>query len=206
PLISAGQVTTLISTHTCSNLLLRPVGVEPSTIGPGGLPVGFAPDECFTTADGRDDGMQALGLRMAAQTGYSNQFGWELYDTTGTTEDYSYNATGGYGYTFEIGPEQFHPPFVEVVPEYVGTTAAAQAVTVQDAGALTTDSALDCGDAVTPTTVGGGLREAYFHALENAANPATHATLTGTAPAGAEIGVTRTGTFPLWDGTPVEDT
>ena len=205
-LISTRQVTTLISNHTFSNLLLRPVGVEPSTIGPDGLPVGFAPDECFTTADGRDDGMQALGLRMAAQTGYSNQFGWELYDTTGTTEDYSYNATGGYGYTFEIGPEQFHPPFEEVVAEYVGTTAAAQAVTVEDAGALTTDAALDCGDAVTPTTVGGGLREAYFLALENAANPATHATLTGTAPAGAEIGVTRTGTFPLWDGTPVEDT
>ena len=30
--------------------------------------------------------------------------------------------------------------------------------------------------------------------------------LEGTAPEGAEIGVTRTGTFPLWDGTPFEDT
>ena len=59
---------------------------------------------------GVDNGMQALGERMAAQNGYSNQFGWELYYTTGTTEDYSYNATGGYGYTFEIGPDEFHPP------------------------------------------------------------------------------------------------
>ncbi|HEV2088657.1 MAG TPA: M14 family metallopeptidase, partial [Cryptosporangiaceae bacterium] len=105
-LISTRQVTTLITNHTFSNLILRPVGVKPSTIAPDGDPVGFAPDECFTTADGRDNGMQAVGERMAAQTGYSNQFGWELYDTTGTTEDYSYNATGGYGYTFEIGPNE----------------------------------------------------------------------------------------------------
>ncbi|WP_370327536.1 M14 family zinc carboxypeptidase [Euzebya sp.] len=205
-LISTRQVTTLISNHTFSNLLLRPVGVEPSTIGPDGLPVGFAPDECFETAEGVDDGMQALGLRMAAQTGYSNQFGWELYDTTGTTEDYSYNATGGYGYTFEIGPEQFHPPFEEFVAEYDGTSESAEAVTPENAESLTTSAGRDCGDAIEPESVGGGLREAYFLALENAANTATHSTLTGTAPEGAEIGVTRTGTFPLWDGTPVEDT
>ncbi|HVM18354.1 MAG TPA: M14 family metallopeptidase, partial [Egibacteraceae bacterium] len=94
-LISTRQVTTLITNHTFSNLILRPVGVKPSTTAPDGDPVGFSPDECFTAADGKDKGMQALGERMAAQTGYSNQFGWELYDTTGTTEDYSYNATGG---------------------------------------------------------------------------------------------------------------
>ncbi len=205
-LISTRQVTTLISNHTFSNLLLRPVGVEPSTIGPDGLPVGFAPDECFTTADGRDNGMQALGERMTAQTGYSNQFGWELYDTTGTTEDYSYNATGGYGYTFEIGPDQFHPPFEDVVAEYTGETDAAQAVTPENASDLTTAAGRACGDTVEADTVGGGLEEAYYLALENAADAGTHSVLEGTAPAGAQIGVTRTGTFPLWDGTPFEDT
>jgi len=59
--------------------------------------------------------MKDLGARMAAQNGYRNIHGWQLYDTTGTTEDWSYAATGGYGYTFEIGPNEFHPPFAEVV-------------------------------------------------------------------------------------------
>lgn len=205
-LISTRQVTTLISNHTFSNLLLRPVGVQPDTIGPDGFPIGFAPDECFTTADGDDYGMQSLGERMTAQTGYSNQFGWELYDTTGTTEDYSYNATGGYGYTFEIGPDEFHPPYEEYVEEYLGTSASAQAVTPESARALTTSTGQGCeGDPVEHDTVGGGLREAYWIALENAANSATHSVVAGEAPAGAEITVERAGTFPLWDGTAFED-
>ena len=205
-LISTRQVTTLISNHTYSNLLLRPVGVNPSTMHPDGFPVGFAPDECFTQEDGLDNGMQALGERMTAQTGYSNQFGWELYDTTGTTEDYSYNATGGYGYTFEIGPNQFHPPYEEYIAEYTGSADAAQAVTLDNMSDLTTAVGRSCGDNVAAETVGGGLREAYWLALENAADTSTHSVLEGTAPEGAEIGVTRTGTFPLWDGTPFEDT
>lgn len=81
-LISTRQVTTVLTNHTFSNLILRPVGVQPGATAPDGDPVGFAPDECFTGPDGVDDGMQALGERMAAQNGYSNQFGWELYDTT----------------------------------------------------------------------------------------------------------------------------
>ena len=40
---------------------------------------------------------------MAAENGYTSQKGFELYDTTGTTEDWSYFATGGLGFTFEIG-------------------------------------------------------------------------------------------------------
>ncbi|MFP5310595.1 MAG: M14 family metallopeptidase [Actinomycetes bacterium] len=206
-LISTRQVTTLISNHTFSNLLLRPVGVVPTTEGPDGFPVGFAPDECFTDDSGQQAGMQALGERMTAQTGYSNQFGWELYDTTGTTEDYSYNATGGYGYTFEIGPDQFHPPFEEFVAEYIGDTAAADSVEPAFVSELTTIAGRECdGDPVDHDVVGGGLSEAYWIALENAADTATHSVISGEAPAGAEITVTRAGTFPLWDGTPFEDT
>ena len=110
-LVSSRHVTMLISNHTFSNLVLRPNGVNPQTIGPDGNPVGDAPDEAA---------MKDLGARMAAQNGYANIHGWELYDTTGTTEDWSYNATGGYGYTFEIGPNEFHPPYPEVVDEYLG--------------------------------------------------------------------------------------
>ena len=206
-LISSRQVTTLITNHTFGNLILRPVGVNPAVVGPDGNPVGFAPDECFTTSDGDDLGMQALGERMAAQNGYSNQFGWELYDTTGTTEDYSYNATGGYGYTFEIGPNEFHPPYEEVVDEYLGTTAAAEAVTSQNAGERTTAAADDCaGSGPEHTTVGGGLRESFLVAFENAVDARTHSLIRGEAPAGATLTLSRSGVFPLWDGTPFADT
>jgi hypothetical protein len=208
-LISNRQVTTLITNHTFSNLILRPVGVHPDTVGPDGNPVGFAPDECFTAEDGRDRGMQTLGERMAAHTGYSNQFGWELYDTTGTTEDYSYNATGGYGYTFEIGPDEFHPPFEEVVAEYTGDNDAARSVTPENAHELTTDAADDCaGDPHDHDHdhVGGGNREAFLVAFENAIDAATHSVIRGTAPAGATLTLERTGVFPLWDRSFVADT
>ena len=78
------------------NLVLRPPGIRAA---------GETVDEAA---------MKDLGARMAAQNGYRNIHGWQLYDTTGTTEDWSYNATGGYGYTFEIGPDEFHPPFPKV--------------------------------------------------------------------------------------------
>ena len=103
--MTSRQTTMLISNHTFSNLVLRPNGVNPSTLGLDGKPVGDAPDE---------EGLKQLGARMTAQNGYANIHGWQLYDTTGTTEDYTYNATGGYGYTFEIGANEFHPPYPEV--------------------------------------------------------------------------------------------
>ena len=79
---------------------------------------------------------------MAQQNGYISQSGYDLYDTTGTTEDWSYFATGGLGFTFEIGLNEFHPPFEEIIGEYVGAGAYA----------------------------GKGNREAYFLAMENAAD------------------------------------
>ena len=214
-LISTRQVTTLITNHTSGELILRPVGVQPSTIGPDGSPIGFAPDECFTDADGTDRGMQAIGEMMAAQNGYSNQFGWELYDTTGTTEDYSYNATGGYGYTFENMAGEFHPPYEQVVEAYTGEAPAAAGVTldadgrpVRANGTLLTTAAGDTcgGEPVTHEVVGGGNREAFLIAFANAVDTATHATITGSAAPGSEITVSRTGDFPLWDGTPLTDT
>jgi hypothetical protein len=162
-LVSRRQVTTLISNHTFSNLVLRPNGVHPDTIGHDGQPVGDAPDEA---------GLKALGARMTAANGYANIHGWELYDTTGTTEDWSYNATGGYGYTFEIGPDEFHPPFPQVVDEYLG------------AG----------------TYAGKGNREAYLVALENTVDAATHAVITGQAPKGATLRLRKQFSSPTWAG------
>jgi hypothetical protein len=162
-LVSSRQVTTLISNHTFSNLVLRPNGVHPDTIGHDGLPVGDAPDE---------EGLKALGAKMAAANGYANIHGWELYDTTGTTEDWSYNATGGYGYTFEIGPNEFHPPFPEVVDEYLGAGQYA----------------------------GKGNREAYLVALENTVDRSNHAVITGKAPKGATLMLRKTFATPTWEG------
>ncbi|MFZ5849579.1 MAG: M14 family zinc carboxypeptidase [Actinomycetota bacterium] len=162
-LVRSRQVTTLISNHTFSNLVLRPNGVHPDTVGPDGLPVGNAPDEA---------GLKRLGAKMTAANGYANIHGWELYDTTGTTEDWSYNATGGYGYTFEIGPDEFHPPFPEVIDEYLGAGKYA----------------------------GKGNREAYLLALENAANTRTHSLITGKAPRGAVLRLKKTFDSPTWEG------
>jgi hypothetical protein len=97
---------------------------------------------------------------MASHNDYANIRGWQLYDTTGTTEDWSYWNTGGLGYTFEIGPGAFHPPFATgVVAEYLGRAPAAGAGR-------------------------GGNRAAYFAMLESTANAAHHSTITGIAPPG----------------------
>jgi Zinc carboxypeptidase/RTX calcium-binding nonapeptide repeat (4 copies) len=158
-LISTHQVTALITNHTFSALVLRPPGL-------GGVPNPV--DEPI---------YKALGDAMAAQNGYVSQHGYELYDTTGTTEDWSYYATGGLGYTFEIGcngtpPDNcignFHPPFPEMVAEYDGTSPLAQAVG------------------------GGGNREAFFLAQEAAADPARHSVIAGNAPGQALLRLQKT--------------
>ena len=79
---------------------------------------------------------------MAAENGYASQFSYELYDTTGTTEDWSYYATGGLGYTFEIGPEHFHPPFAETVAEYEGGNRAAYFLAQENTADATKHSVL----------------------------------------------------------------
>jgi hypothetical protein len=158
-LISSRQVTNLITNHTFSNLVLRPPGIRQA---------GETVDEAA---------MQALGARMAAQNGYRNIHGWQLYDTTGTTEDWSYNATGGYGYTFEIGPNEFHPPFPQVVDEYLGAGIYA----------------------------GKGNREAFLLALEAAADATQHSMLSGKGPVGAVLRLTKEFDTATFDGTPIRD-
>jgi hypothetical protein len=105
---------------------------------------------------------------MGAAAGYTSQYGYELYDTAGTTEDDTYAATGGYGYTIEMGPPggNFHMPYqVGVIDEWTGAN---------------------------PHSANrGGLREALLIAAEAAAAPADHAILRGTAPAGDTLRVTR---------------
>ena len=150
-LIAGRQVTTLITNHTFSNLVLRP---------PGTAAHGTTVDEPI---------YKALGDSMAAENGYSSQYGYQLYDTDGTTEDWSYNATGGLGFTFEIGDLGFHPPFEETVAEWNGTT--------EDA-------------------TGGGNRDAYYKAQENTADTTKHSVLAGAAPTGSVLRLTKTFEMP----------
>ncbi|MEX2197081.1 MAG: M14 family zinc carboxypeptidase [Thermoleophilaceae bacterium] len=137
------HVTTLISIHNVAALVLRPPGLKGA---------GLAPDE---------ERMKQIGDAMGAAAGYVSQYGFQLYDTAGTTEDDSYAGTGGYGFTIEMGPPDgnFHMPYeTGVVAEWTGENEHANG--------------------------SGGLREALLIGAEAAASAADHAVLQGTAPAG----------------------
>ena len=168
-LISSRHVTALITNHTFSNLVLRPPGIAVQ---------GETPDEPL---------YKALGDAMASHNGYASQFSYQLYDTTGTTEDWSYYATGGFGFTFEIGDLGFHPPFAETIAEYRGTTEDVP-------------------------QGGGGNRAAYLLIQEAAADASKHSIVAGQAPEGAVLRLKKTFQTPTSqknaDGSPrtFEDT
>jgi hypothetical protein len=114
--------------------------------------------------------MKQLGDEMAADTGYTSQYSWQLYDTSGTTEDWNYAAAGTYGYTIELGPAdwqggQFHVEYPRaVVEQWTGRKSRA----------------------------GKGMRAALMTMAEAAANPADHAVVKGSAPPGSVLRVKRT--------------
>jgi hypothetical protein len=142
------QITALITLHNVAALVLRPPGLHDE---------GKAPDE---------ERMKEIGDAMGAAAGYTSQYGFELYDTAGTTEDWNYAAAGTYGFTIEIGPENgdFHMPYkTGVIDQWTGDYGPAQR--------------------------GKGLREALLIAAEAAANPADHSVVTGTALGGSTLRV-----------------
>jgi Zinc carboxypeptidase len=140
----AHDVTTLITLHNVAALVLRPPGLASQ---------GLAPDE---------QRLKLLGDKMAKDTGYTSQYGWQLYDTTGTTEDWNYAAAGTFGYTIEIGPPggAFHQDYESgFIDQWTGGN---------DAG----------------PTKGKGLRDALLLAAENSFEPIDHSILAGRAPGG----------------------
>ncbi|MDA0168233.1 M14 family zinc carboxypeptidase [Solirubrobacter taibaiensis] len=163
-LVSRNQVTTLITNHTTAGLVLR---------APGLAAIGDPVDE--------HRGYKALGDAMAKENGYFSQKSFELYDTTGTTEDWSYNATGGYGFTFELycgapnydtgdcDDPAFHPRFATMAKEWDGTSPQAD------------HAGYD----------GKGNREAFYLAAESTIDEARHSVLKGSAPAGARLTLTK---------------
>ena len=132
------QVTNLITLHNVAALVLRP---------PGRHADGLAPDE---------PRLKELGDAMADATGYTSQYGWQLYDTSGTTEDWNYAAAGTFGYTIEVGPDG------RLLPHAVRDRRR------RPSGTAHGDHA------------GQGMREALMLSLESAANPADHSVIEGT--------------------------
>jgi hypothetical protein len=178
-LVSRNQVVTLITNHTTAGLVLR---------APGLAALGDPVDE--------NRGYKALGDAMAKHNGYFSQKGFELYDTTGTTEDWSYNTAGGFGFTFEIycgapnyetgdcDDPAFHPLYETMVKEWTGENP--QADHENDPGP---NAGFD----------GQGNREAYYIAAESTLDEQRHSVLEGSGPAGARLRLTKTfktETFP----------
>ena len=150
-LVASRPVVTVVSNHTFGNLMLRPPSVR--SLGEG-------PDARLLTG---------LGDAMAAAGGLTSQHAYDLYDTTGSAEDWAYWSAGAPGFTPEIGPDtgagppDFHPLFESIVPSaYWGTGGR------------------------------GGMREAYLLALENAADPSRHSVIDGAGPAGSTIELSKT--------------
>jgi murein tripeptide amidase MpaA len=158
-----------ITNHTFSNLWLRPPGVASQ---------GLAPDEEL---------YKAIGDAAAAENGYQSLLSYQLYDTTGSTEDWTYWTAGSLGYTPEIGCEKFgeqpgdcavgafHPVFERTVNEWTGDTEFARGA--KPGG-------------------GGGNREAYYLSHEAALDRRSHSRLEGSAPAGATLRLTKTHETP----------
>ena len=152
------QPAVLITNHTFTGLLLRP---------PGTARFGPVPDE---------ERLRALGDKMANATNYISQFSYQLYDTTGTTDDYLYDGLGAFSYTPEIGKTEFHPAYSEFVAEYEGRPEV-------DRFGDPTGNQL------------GGLREAYTLAGETVLDPGSHSIIKGTAPAGRTLRIKKTITY-----------
>ncbi len=139
-LIAGRQVTVALSNHTYGDLLLRPPSLRDQA----------PPDEAA---------LKQLGDEIAAPAGLTSERGYELYDTSGAMEDWSYWATGGLAFTAELGDgattdqdglEAFHPPFAQVASWYPA------------------------------------LRRSFQRALEWAADPAHHSVISGRGPAGRD--------------------
>jgi Zinc carboxypeptidase len=153
------SITNLITNHTFSNLVLRP---------PGTVDAGAPLEEPL---------LKDLGARMTGHNGYANIPGYGLYETSGTTEDWTFWTAGSLGYTFEIGPTEFHPPYeTGVVAEYLGLPPA------EGAG-------------------NGGNREAYYEMLASTADRRHHSVIRGRAPEGWTLRLHKSfmsSTSPVW--------
>ena len=72
-----------------------------------------------THDDAPDDVLLArLGFAMGDYVKYRPTKSIDLYVTTGTCSDWMYGTFGSVSYTFEHAGSSFHPPYLEVVPQF----------------------------------------------------------------------------------------
>lgn len=72
-----------------------------------------------THDDAPDDVLLArLGFACGDYVKYRPTKSIDLYVTTGTCSDWMYGTFGSVGYTFEHAGDSFHPPYLEVVPQF----------------------------------------------------------------------------------------
>jgi hypothetical protein len=162
------DVTSLLTMHNFASLVLRPPGLHTQ---------GQAPDETR---------LKELGDAMGDDTGYTSQYGWQLYDTSGTTEDWNYGAAGTFGYTIELGPESgdggnFHISYDRgVVEQWEGRGSRK----------------------------GRGVRKALLRIAQWAASRPDFGTIYGRAPAGRILRLKKTfktSTSPICQGAALTD-
>jgi Zinc carboxypeptidase len=122
----------------------------------------------------------AQGLGEATNNGYTNiRDSAHDYETAGETIDWSYYATRGFALTMElVGPVQGCP---QARPNYLNCTMADY--TGSPPAAAST--------AQKTTFTGHAVRDAFYEALVWASLPAGHSLITGTAPAGATLKLTK---------------
>ncbi|SFB60175.1 Zinc carboxypeptidase [Amycolatopsis marina] len=138
-LVTSRQVTSLQSLHNYGSLVLRP------------------PQQSSTPLTVDEETYAAIGDRLGDATGYRSIPSYQLYDTSGSTGEWSYFTTGGFGFEFELGGDNFHIPYQQgVIDQYFGTGSAEGAE--------------------------GGVREGLLRQFEIAADDDHHAVITGTAP------------------------
>src|SRR3954451_19482417 len=164
-IIASHQVTALITAHTNERAIFYP---------PFDLNAGDTPE--------LNTGYRALAQAMLAATnnGYTNtRDSAHDYETTGETNDWSYYATRGFGFTQElIGPVAGCP---QALPNYLNCTTADF---TGHAGPTSTA-------AQTATFEGHPVRDAWWTVLAYASLPAAHSVITGTAVPGATLKITK---------------
>jgi hypothetical protein len=149
-LIQNHQVTSFATNHTSGHILLRPPLEERA---------GYAPDEVLYAQ---------LSQEISDLNGYVPGVSAYDYQTTGETIDWSYFATRGFAYTFEIVTGGSAPVFQRLVDDYLGIGQYA----------------------------GFSNRAAFLKLLEQTARTSLHSVIEGDAPQGAVLKITKD--FDLW--------
>jgi predicted deacylase len=117
------------------------------------------------------DAFRSFAGAMGTQNGYYHTTSADDYETTGESIDWSYYATRGLGVTVEVCSTPLSLPRTFqtlVVDQYLGTNGYE----------------------------GKGIRGSFLTALEQASDRTAHSVITGEAPHGAVLRVSKD--FPLW--------